>query len=152
MSPGGIWVFRSWRVGKDYLVSGGKLLTLSDFDWASAASYIIYVSGVAGLREINSNHVISFPLARLGPVGLLKQKTRVLALLEGNRESVERFVGEYKVSLGKRELAILRTMYLQYKDNIQTVKGHIEVIGICVAEVELDLLRFGEGGEDETLF
>lgn len=133
-------------------MSNGKLLTLSDFDWASAANYIIYISRVAGLREINSNHVISFPLARLGPEKVLKQKRRVLALLEENKASVERFAGEHKGDLGRKELAILRTLYLQYKASIETVTDHIDVIGIIVAEVELEILQFGEEDGNGELF
>ncbi len=133
-------------------MSKSKLLTLSDFEWASAANYIIYISLVAGLREINSNHVISFPLARLGPEKVLKQKKRVLALLEENKANVERFAGEHRGDLGSNELAILRTLYLQYKGNIETVTDHISVIGVIVAEVEQDLLQFGEEDVEDELF
>lgn len=129
-----------------------KLLSLSDFEWASTARYIVYISSVANLKEINSNHVISFPLGRLGPVKLLKQKENVLSILEGNRTSIERFVGEHRAELDDNDLAVLRSLYLQYKGNAETVKGHIDIIETCLVEVELDIFQSKEAGEDEAVF
>lgn len=129
-------------------MASGKLLTLSDFEWASAVHYIVYISRVAGLREINSNHVISFPLGRLGHEKLLKRKERVLASLEENRASIERFAGEKREELGDDELAVIRTIYLQYKANIETVKGHIEAIEVCLSEVRADIFHLT--GEDDN--
>jgi hypothetical protein len=133
-------------------MSSKKLRPLADFEWASAARYIVYVSCIAGLREINSSHVNSFSLTRLGPEKLLKQKERVLLLLEGNKASIERFVGEHMSELDDNELAVLRTLYLQYRDNVETVKGHIDFIGVCMVELELVLLKQEEGGPDGKLF
>jgi len=125
---------------------------LSDFEWASAAKYIIYISTAAGLKEINSNHVISFPLGRIGPDRLLKQKERVLVLLEANKRSIERFAGEHKQDLGEKELAILRSLYFQYKANAETVKEHIQAIGECMVAIELGILNSQRKGEDDALF
>ncbi len=133
-------------------MSGVKVLSLSDFEWASAARYVMYISGVAGLKEINSNHVNSFPLGRLGPDKLLKQKECVLFVLEGNKSKIERFVGEYRNDLGREELAVLRSLYMQYKDNAEVVRGHIGVIGTCLVEVELGILQSQEVSDDEELF
>ncbi len=133
-------------------MSSEKLLSLEDFEWASTARYIVYISGIANLREINSNHVISFPLGKMGPAKLLKQKERVLSLLEGNKTSIERFVGKRKNELDVNELAVLRCLYVQYKGNIETVKGHIEVIGTCLVEIELGILQSQEVDENDQLF
>jgi len=130
----------------------GPLKSLADFEWASAARYIIYVSSVAGLSEINSKHVVSFSLSRLGPGKLLRQKQRVLILLESNKQNIERFVGECKPQLGENELAILRSLYLQYKSNIETVRGHIGCIGECVVQLEEALLVVEQGRKDDYLF
>jgi hypothetical protein len=129
-----------------------QLRNLSDFEWASATQYISYISSVAGLAEINSNHVISFPLARIGPDKLLKQKRRVLILLEGNKKSIERLVGERKSDLDENELAILRSLYVQYKANIETVEAHISFILECIVEVELSLLKSREIEDDDYPF
>lgn len=137
---------------KDSLMPSSKLKPLSDFEWASVSQYIIYVSSIARLQEINSNHVISFPLSRLGPEKLLKQKGRVLIALEGNKASIERFVGEHSSELNDNELAVLRTLYLQYRDNVETVKAHIEFAETCVVELELTLLQAREAGQDDLLF
>ncbi len=133
-------------------MSNEKMLSLADFEWASTARYIVYISSIANLKEINSNHVISFPLGRLGPEKLLKQKERVLFVLEGNKVSIERFVGERRSELDENELAVLRSLYMQYKSNIETVKGHIEVIGTCMVEIELGILQSQEKEEDVTEF
>lgn len=133
-------------------MSDKKLLSLSDFEWASAARYIVYISSMANLKEINSNHVISFPLGKLGPDKLLKQKRRALILLEGNLSAIAAFVGEHQHDLGVNEMAVLRTLYVQYKNSMKTVTGHIKVIGALMIEVELGLLQSPEVSEDDALF
>lgn len=129
-----------------------SLKTLKDFEWSSVTRYIVYVSRVARLSEINASHVVSFSLGRLGPDKLLKQKRRVLVLLEGNRAAVERFVGEHNSELHENELAVLRSIYLQCKSGIEMVKRHIIFIEQCVVDVELSLLRMEEAGRDDLLF
>ncbi len=129
-----------------------KLLSLSDFEWASTARYIVYISSVAGLSEINSNHVVSFPLGRIGPKRLLHQKELVLFRLEGNKKSIEKFVGKHRDALDDNELAVLRSLYLQYKNNIEMVKGHIDAIGTCIVEIELGILKAKESEQDDVLF
>ncbi len=133
-------------------MSSSKLLSLSDFEWASTARYIVYVSNIANLREINSNHVISFPLGRLGPEKLLKQKEAVLILLEENKASIERFVGKHRDELDENEMAVLRTLYLQYKSNAESVKGHIDIIASCMIEIELGIAQAQEVDSDDALF
>lgn len=129
-----------------------KLLSLSDFEWASAARYIMYISTVAGLAEINVNRVNSFPLGMLGPDKLLKQKRAVLAALEGNKSRVERFAGERRKSLGKEELSVLRTLYMQYKGSAEVVRQHIDVIETCLVEIEMGILQSQEVDSEDELF
>lgn len=133
-------------------MSSNELKSLADFEWASVARYIIYISSAAGLKEINSEHVFSFPLARIGPDRLLRQKKRVLLLLKGNRSCIERFVGVYRSELNDDELAVLRGLYLQYKDNEETVEGHIGVIEECIVEIEVGILQSKEGVENDMQF
>lgn len=129
-------------------MSNVKLKHLADFEWAGVARYIVYVSAASGLQEINSNHVNSFPLARLGPEALLKQKKRVLLILAGNRTGIERFVGRYKAELTRDELSVLRSLYFQYRDNEQTVRDHIGVVGQIIVEIEVGILQSKEIDND----
>ncbi len=133
-------------------MSSSKLLSLSDFEWASTARYIMYISSMAGLKEINSNHVMSFPLGRLGPDKLLTQKENVLSLLEANKAGIERFVGEHSGELDSDELAVLRSLYMQYKGNAETVRGHMDIIGTCLVEIELGVLQSEEATDEDALF
>lgn len=133
-------------------MSSGRLLSLCDFEWASVATYIVYFSSVAGLAEVNSDHVISFPLGRLGPEMLLKRKERVLTVLEGNRASIERFVGDRRDDLSEDELAVIRTLYLQYKASIETVRGHIEIASVCLIDGQAGFSSSDEGEADDQLF
>lgn len=133
-------------------MSEEKLLSLAVFEWASVARYIVYISSIAHLEEINSNHVISFPLARLGPDKLLKQKKGVLQALEDNKRHIERFVGEHRAELGDDELAVLRTLYLQYKGNAGVVREHIDIIRTCLVEIELGILQSQEVNDGDQLF
>lgn len=145
----GFSILAGWKDGP---VSSKKLLNLCDFEWASTARYIIYISSIANLKEINSDHVICFPLGRIGPEKLLKQKVRALAVLEGNKANIEKFVGEHKGDLGSDEMAVLRSLYLQYKGNEEIVNNHIAVIGTVVAEIELGILQSKEEEGDDWLF
>lgn len=133
-------------------MSDQKLLPLAAFEWASVARYIIYISSIANLKEINSNHVVCFPLARMGPGKLLKQKEAVLLVLEGNKRNIERFVGEHKAELGCDELAVLRTLYMQYKGNAGVVREHIDITHTCLVEIELGILQSQEVDGDDSLF
>lgn len=133
-------------------MSDKKLLSLSDFEWASTARYIVYISSMANLKEINSNHVISFPLGKLGPDKLMRRKDRTLSVLKGNLSSIAAFVGEHQHELGDTELAVLRSVYLQYKSNIETVTAHMEVIGTLLIEVELGIIQAQEVSDDDALF
>lgn len=133
-------------------MSDKKLLSLSDFEWASTARYIVYISSMANLKEINSSHVISFPLGKLGPDKLLKQKGSTLLLLKGNLSAIAAFVGERQHELDVNELAVLRTLYMQYKSSIATVTSHIKVIGSLLIEIELDVLQSQEVSKDDALF
>lgn len=129
-----------------------RLKHLSDFEWASVAQYVVYISSIAGLAEVNSRYVVDFPLGRLGSDRLLKRKQRVLFLLESNMKRVERFVGEHRSELNDNERAVLRTMYMQYKSNAETVKGHIEVASQCISEIELAIEMSWKEDEDDQLF
>lgn len=131
-------------------MSGEKFRPLSDFEWASVARYIIYVSSAAGLKEINSSHVTSFSMGRLGPEVVLKQKLRVLALLKENQESIESFAGEYKDELDAAEMSVLRSLYLQYKNDIETVQAHVVFARGCISDIKA--IRFALGEEEEGDF
>ncbi len=129
-----------------------KMLRLSDFEWASAAKYIVYIAQITSLHEINSNHVVSFPLGRIGPDKLLKQKRSVLGLLKDNRRKLEVFVGEHDVQLCEREMAVIRSMYSQFSANCETVMAHIDICATVIAEIEVGILQSQGGGEDDQLF
>jgi len=129
-----------------------ELLNLSDFEWASVARYIVYISSIANLKEVNTSHVHSFPLGRLGPKKLLKQKERILGVLEANKACIERFVGEHKGELDEGEMAILRTLYIQYRGNAEQVTGHIDAIRVFEVERQMFSAEVGEVTEDEELY
>lgn len=104
-----------------------KLKPLSAFEWASVSRYIIYISRAAQLQEINSNDVVSFPLARVGVEKVLVRKVRVLASLEYNQQRLECFVGLHKGDFEDNELSVIRSLYLQFNRSIETVNEHIGV-------------------------
>lgn len=129
-----------------------QLKPLSAFEWASVSQYIVYVSSVAGLKELNSSDLISFPLARMGPMKLVARKVRALAALEGNKEQIERFVGRYEGELGDSEMSVLRSMYLQFKRSAEMVEEHIRVACLYL-DVEVPEALFElEAIEDDLPF
>ncbi len=131
---------------------GGKLRKLNEFEWASAAQYIMYISALVGLAEINSNHVVSFGLGRLGLDRLLKQKEHVLKLLVSNKSKLEAFVGRRSEELTDNEKAVLRTMYVQHQRSESTVRGHIALILDCEVQIELALLDIGGTADADALY
>ncbi len=125
---------------------------MCEYEWASVAQYLVYISGAADLSEVSSDQVVSFPLARMGADRVVARKTRLLLLLENNVTRLERFVGAYKEELNENELAVLRTLYIQYQRNIETVNAHLKVARMYRDEVDgLPIFGVKEVG-DEPLF
>lgn len=105
-----------------------KILHLSDFEWASAARYVVWLSQDADLREIASDRINSFPLARLGATKLQGRKLNTLAELEGNLLCLERWAGKHKPDMNEYEIVIVRAMYRDIKRAIQIVKEHLTAL------------------------
>ncbi len=105
-----------------------KLQPISAFEWASVAQYVVYINGAAGLKEVNSDHVLCLPLAKIGPEKLLARKMRVALVLKSNLRSIEGFVGRFEAELEANEISVIRGMYRQFRDNLETVAGHMELI------------------------
>ncbi len=129
-----------------------KLKRIADFEWASVGQYLVYISSAMGLVEINSQRVLSFPLARLGPEAVLKQKKLTAKVLESNVAALERFVIARKSELGSEELVVLRGLYVQYKCNLETVKEHCKAAAFYKASVDVSLFDIDKGGENEFPF
>lgn len=106
-------------------MSSSETNSLSSYEWASAAQYIQYVSRVAGLEEINSDHINSFSLSRHGPDFLIARKNRTLASLLTNMVALEQFVTCVEGHRKSDELAIIRTMYVQFRRACEKVEEHI---------------------------
>jgi hypothetical protein len=131
----------------------GKLMRVCDFEWASVCQYMIYLSAMAELKEINFSGVTSFPYVTVGGEGLKSRKQRTLRLLEFNRTRLEVFVAERKDSIEDVELAVIRGMYRQLVESEKTVQGHLGTIErLMVRECQaMDLGREGEN-KDELPF
>ncbi len=127
-----------------------ELKSLSSFEWATVGRYMVYISCVAGLKEINSNHVYSFPLTQVGTIKLIARKTRVLAQLGGNMTALERFVGIHREKLEDDELAVIRSLYCQIKTWAEIVGGHLETAREFDAQEQLELTGVAE--EDDVAF
>ncbi len=151
MSAGYVWVFDLGGL-KDDLMTGEKLKSLSEFEWASVAQYMVYISITAGLKEVDSSRVISFPMARLGTVAVLKRKKGTLLLLNENRKRIERFADEYKDQLSANEMSVLRSLYLQYKKGAEMVQGHIDIAESWIEELDGHRVQLDWEGEDDLLF
>ncbi len=105
-----------------------KLQPISAFEWASVAQYVVYISGAASLKEVNSEHVLCLPLAKIGPEKLLARKMRVALILKSNLRSLEGFVARFEDELEDNEISVIRGIYRQFRDNLETVDGHMELI------------------------
>lgn len=100
---------------------------MADFEWASAARYIVHIEKLLGLQDVASGNIYSFPLGRIGPEKLEAKKRRLARTLSGNIAKLELFVGENKSDLGDNELAILRSMYVTMSSAHETCEGHAEL-------------------------
>lgn len=110
--------------------------TISDFPWASVGHYMARLEVSIGLECINHNHVISFPLGRLGPEKVIAQKERALGKIKRNMARLEAFVGKAKPLEGD-ELVVLRSMYRTFASEAETCKRHIEVAKKIAANLAL---------------
>lgn len=133
-------------------MSSSKLVPISAFQWASVAQYIVYVSRIAGLKEINSNFVISFPLAKIGVERLMTRKRRVLWLLNENLRLMEVFVGNRKDDLGVAEMSVIRGIYRQTKAWVELVEEHIRVAQMYEATEVVNSLSDDKGDDGEFPF
>jgi len=95
---------------------------------------------------------MSFPLSKVGSGKLVGRKTRVLAQLEANLQRLEKFVGRYKEALEDAEMAVLRTIYLQYKRNIETVVEHLRVARLYQEAKDAGFFPVDEEVEDDLPF
>lgn len=124
------------------------LQPISAFEWASVAQYIVYISGAAGLQEVSSSHVLCLPLARMGPEKLLSQKMRVAMVLKSNLRSLEGFVGRFENELEDTEMSVIRGMYRQIRDNLETVAGHMKTIEDYARSSEKGMFEQSEEKDD----
>ncbi len=129
-----------------------ELKDLAEFEWASVAQYIVYISSVTQLEEIVSEHVVRFPLAGVGAEKLLLRKQRVLERLKGNKQKILRFAGEFEDELGENELSVLRTLYLQFKRGEEMVGEHLRIIKLYQDEENNSFFGTAEEASDELPF
>jgi len=115
-------------------MSGKKLLSISDFEWASAAQYIVYISTLADLRETVVGDVFSFRFGKGGAQGLLGKKLKTLSLLQGNRRKLERLVGEKEKELGRNEIAVIRGMWQGISRSHEVVRVQADTLKEMVEE------------------
>ena len=125
-----------------------RLQPISAFGWASVAQYTVYISGVAGLLEVNSDHVSCLPLAKVGPTKLLARKLRMATILRSNLKGLEVFVEKHKDDLGLNEMSVIRGFYRQYKENLETVEGHMEIIENYAQSLSKDMFQQSEEIDD----
>lgn len=105
-------------------MSEAKLMSISDFLWASAAQYMIYIGNAAGLVEVSASHINNFRLGKKGVQGLLAQKLGTLSVLQENRRKLERIVGRKSEEMGPNELAVIRGMWHSINEAYMTVDVH----------------------------
>ncbi len=134
-------------------MSDKELRTISSFEWASVTQYIVYISVLIGLHDVNCNHIVSFPLVGLGAKALIVRKQRMISVLEVNKAKLERFVCAKKEELGSDEMAVLRSMYVQWRKSIETMRGHVETArAFQKMEEEDDCLFETKVAQDEFPF
>lgn len=132
-----------------------KLKTISDYEWASVARYIVYVSACAGLIEISSDAIYSFRIGQSGPASLVRRKKRARDCLTKNMELISEFVARNDDELQDDERGVIRGMYRTQAEGWSTVEGHIAHAEAIVSMRQKSLLPGcfeGEFVEDEDDF
>lgn len=102
--------------------------TIRDYEWTSVSSFIVYVSQVAGLKEISANAIYSFGYARHGPKKLMLRKIKAEALLNGNLSKLTEYVKLKDDRVDEQRLSVIRGMFINIKEARDIVTGHIERI------------------------
>lgn len=101
-----------------------RLKTISDYEWASVAQYIVYVSACADLIEISSDAIYSFRIGQAGPASLARRKRRTRDCLARNMELIVEFVERNEGELLSDEQNVIRGMYRTQADGLAMVKEH----------------------------
>jgi len=111
-------------------------LRLSDFEWASAARYLQYVSVRAGLVEFSLDQCHNFRVSGRSDNGptkegfrrLHRKKVALRKVVTENNASLERWVANRQEGgqrLEPEELAVIRAFYNQNKGLISLLGEHI---------------------------
>lgn len=128
-----------------------ELKGIGSFKWASAAAYQTYIANVAGLQEISSVQVYSFPLVALGVDKLIARKVRLLTVIMGNMQSLDTFVNENVGDLKETELVYIRSLYGQLMKYKGFVEQHLAAARSIQKTMQLPLEDEDES-EDEIPF
>lgn len=98
--------------------------SIQDYEWGSVGQYMRWVEHVLGLVDIDSSHVLSFPLGKLGVEKLVARKLRTEAVLRDNLEKISTFVQNHENELQESERVVLRTIYRQTLNWAKTCEEH----------------------------
>lgn len=128
-----------------------KVMHISDYEWASACQYIVWVSTQIGIKDVSASDVFSFPVSRYGPKLLIARKVRTQALLQENMDAILDWVHEYKQELTQDEMNIVRGIWRSMLDSKELVAEQIERIQKIVDTQEVEYMDLG-GNEDEFPF
>lgn len=128
------------------------LMHISDFEWASVAQYLVYVAGMAGLKELGSERVNSFRLSGRAVERTIALKKGTLVLLKENMRALERFVGAYEGEMSDGEKAVIREMYRQHASSVRTVERHLAIAKSFGKASQLGFVDCGGVDDDDSPF
>lgn len=110
-----------------------KQAEVNSFDWLSVGQFLRHVEVRAVLMEYSLSAVYSFHIPpNKGVRGLIKQKTKLLVLLQENLKRLSRWVKENQKALTPHEVALCRSLYQTTRDLVHVIEGQMQSAKVLV--------------------
>lgn len=97
---------------------------IEDESFLNVSKFLVDLSFEIGLKDINWTKVNQYRIA--GELEALKRhKVKLAAAIKENIRLLCVHMGAHSSKYSQKELVIIRSMYVQHKDALQKVEGHI---------------------------
>jgi hypothetical protein len=107
-------------------MSNREVKSVSDYEWASSARWLVWFSDTCGLDAVSISKVYSFKIDQGGIDKLIRHKRLTLARVKSNKSKIEAAVGRMQDLLGEDEMVLARSVYRQYAVWERMLQEHVD--------------------------
>lgn len=114
---------------------------MADLEFTSVAQYLGYVERSALIVEYSLSAIFSFRVDHRGVRGLIARKERQLCILRENNSKLADWAKNSGLHVDSKEMVMLRSLYLQNREYVSMVEGHVSKARKLAAYSQSSLLR-----------